>query len=113
MTGVPYYDQKDVAIKLKDVSYSLKTRNILHRAINLVIKPILKNKIEKKFELGMKDNFYLIEQMGQAEILNSQWAENVYTTGKITNVEGGDIYITKTGVQAALRIDGILNVLYK
>ena len=113
LTGVPYYDQKDVAIKLKDVSYSLKTRNILHRAINLVIKPILKNKIEKKFELGMKDNFYLIEQMGQAEILNSQWAENVYTTGKITNVEGGDIYITKTGVQAALRIDGILNVLYK
>ncbi len=113
LTGVPYYDKKDVAIKLNDVSYSLKTRNILHRAINLVIKPILKNKIEKKFELEMKDNFYLIEQMGQAEILNSQWAENVYTTGKITNVEGGDIYITKTGVQAALRIDGILNVLYK
>lgn len=113
LTGIPYYDKDDVAIKLKDVSYSFKTRNVLHRAINMVIKPILKNKIEKKFELEMKDNFYLIEQMGQSEILNSKWADNVYTTGSITNVEGGDIYITKTGIQAALKIDGTLNVLYK
>lgn len=113
LTGVPYYDKEAIAIRLKDVTYNLKTKNILHKAINLVIKPILKNKIEKKFELEMKDNFYLIEQMGQSEILNSQWADNIYTTGKITNVEGGDIYITKTGIQAALKIDGILNVHYK
>lgn len=113
LTGKPYYDKENVSIRLKEVAYSFKTKNILHKALNMVVKPILKNKLEKKFELPMQENFYLIEQMGQSNILNSQWDDNVFTSGEIKKVEGGDIYITKSGIQAAISVEGTLNVIYK
>lgn len=113
LTGIPYYDKDKVSIRLRDVAYSFKTKNLLHKTINIVVKPILKNMLEKKFEMPMQDNFYLIEQMGTSELLNNKWAENVFTSGNITKVDGGDIYITKTGIQAALSIEGQLIVNFK
>ncbi len=113
LTGVPYLDKEEGTIRLKNIAYKFKTKNLLHSAINFVIKPILKNKIEKLFEIPMKENFYLIEQMANSSLMNTELAENVYTKGEVTKVEGGEIFISEAGVQAQLNIKGAFHVLYK
>ncbi len=110
LTGTPYFDKGDKSIKMKDVDYKMKTKNLLAKAINLIFRPILKNKIENGFSIPMKNNFYLIQQMGQSKVLNNKWADNVYTTGKINDVEGGNIYVTPSGIQAELQLEGQINV---
>lgn len=113
LIGKPYFDQQNNSLRLREVSYKLKTKNILHKAINLIIKPILKNKIEKKLEVPLQENFYLIQQMANSKVMNSQWTTNVFTKGQITSIKGRKIYISPAGVQVDLSIVGELNVMYK
>lgn len=112
-TSTPYYDSESKSIKLKDIKYKLKTKNLFHKAVNAIVRPILKNKLEKKFEFSLQESFYLIEQMSNSKLLNSMWTENIYTQGKIKNIEGGRLFITPIGIQAELSIEGEIEVVYK
>lgn len=113
LTGTPYFDDSKKIIRIKDVTYKLKTKNILTKSINLILKPILKKKIEKEVEVDLRDQLQLAQQMSESSLLNSTWATDVTTTGKITDINGTDLFITSAGIQANAIVTGTVNLTVK
>ncbi len=111
--AIPYYLPENESIKLKDVQYKLKTKNLLHKAINFIVKPLLKYELEKKFEVSLKDKFDSFKQTVQTNILNNKWANNIYTGGNLKNITVGEISICKSGLQVDISALGDVKGIVK
>jgi hypothetical protein len=54
--GHPYFDSLRNAIRLRDLDYSLKTRNILHKVASWLFEKKILNSLNDNFEIPLADN---------------------------------------------------------
>ncbi len=113
LTGQPEYDERQNAIVIKNLKYTLKTRNVLFKTAGWLLKSTFKNKIEETL------NFYLDYNLESAKTqLKQQLSSYNITNGVLLNGELNDLAIkdavlTPAGMQVDVLLTGNLNVLIK
>ncbi len=106
LSGVPYYDNEIYSIKVRDVDYKLKTKNVLAKVVNLFYKNKLKSMIEEKVEIPLKDKLDMVKEMSRSELFNKAIVDNVYLNGYLDKINVDGIHITPKGLKVGIHLSG-------
>lgn len=107
---VPYYDPKTFSIRVRDVDYKIKTKNILAKIVNLFYKKGMKRKLEEGLVFSLKDEYHLVKEMSRSELFNMEIVPNVKLNGFINDLNVDNIFITKLGLKVSMDLYGKLKI---
>jgi len=111
MQGVPYYDAIDMSIKVKDLQYNIKTKNVLIKSAGWLLKAGFENQLKKYLVFPVKDKLEQTRQMVQSSINNnSHINDNISFKGTITTLEPQGIYLTPTSLKAMVNAKGKITI---
>ena len=106
----PYYDQQTFSIRVKDVDYKIKTKNILAKIVNLFYKKGMKRRLEEELVFSLKDEYHLVKEMSRSELFNMEIVPNVKLDGFINDLNADNIFITKMGLKISMNLYGKLKI---
>lgn len=110
LESLPYFDKESVSIKIQDVDYTLDTRNVLAKIVNLFYKKQLKKKLESEFELPLRAEFEMIKEFGRNSIFDTEVFPDVKINGRLDDIGVDRIQITPAGLKISLDINGKLRL---
>jgi hypothetical protein len=112
MQGVPYYDPQDMSIKVKDLDYNVKTKNVLIKSAGWLLKAGLQNEIKKHLVFSLKDKLEDTKQALQKSISNNtRINENAYFKGTINSIDPQAIYLTPFSMVATVNAKGSITIV--
>ncbi|MCQ2219091.1 MAG: DUF4403 family protein [Paludibacteraceae bacterium] len=107
---VPYYDQQTYSIRVKDVDYKIKTKNILAKIVNLFYKKGMKRRLEEGLTFSLRDEYHLVKDMSRSELFNMEIVPNVKLNGFVNDLNVENIFITKMGLKISMDLMGKLKI---
>lgn len=111
LQAVPYYDAATGAIKVRDVDYSLETRDKLLSSASWLAKNKFRNLIEQQINFPLKGQLDdTRKQLQQALNEQGRVHESVMLKGKVTELVPDNIYLTPTAIKAVVNAKGNLTV---
>jgi len=112
MQGVPYYDPQDMTIKVKNLDYSVKTKNVLIKSAGWLLKAGLENEIKKHLVYSLKDKLEDTKQALQKSISNNvRINDNAYFKGTVNAIEPQAIYLTPFSMVATVNAKGSITIV--
>ena len=112
MQGVPYYDPQDMTIKVKNLDYNVKTKNVLIKSAGWLLKAGLENEIKKHLVFSLKDKLEETKQTLQKSISNNvRINENAYFKGTVNSIEPQAIYLTPFSMVATVNAKGSITIV--
>ena len=106
LSGVPYYDRTSSSIRISEVDYKLKTKNVLAKVVNLFYKKDLKKMIEENVVISIKDKLEWVKEMSRSELFNRELFDNVYLNGYLNDLDVDAIHLTKDGLKVSVNLGG-------
>lgn len=105
--GRPYYDAPSGEIRMKDVSYSLDTRNALARAGAWILKAGFDQQLKNQLRFPVKQQLKETEDMVKAR-LKQRTGLNKYVslTGDLYSITPIGVYVTPAGIMAVVEARG-------
>lgn len=110
LSGVPYFEQENSLIRIKDVDYKLQTKNLLVKIVNLFYKNGLKKIIEERVVVSLKDQLEWIKEMSRTELFNRELTPNVFINGLLNELTVDNIYLTPNGLKVSVKLGGKVSV---
>jgi len=112
MQGVPYYDPEDMTIKVKNLDYSVKTKNVLIKSAGWLLKAGLENEVRKHLVFPLKDKLEDTRQALQKSINNNvRINDNAYFKGNVNSIEPLAIYLTPFSIMATVNAKGTVTIV--
>ncbi len=106
LSGIPYYDKTTSSIRISEVDYKLKTKNVLAKVVNLFYKKGLKKMIEENVVISIKDKLEWVKEMSRSELFNRELFDNVYLSGFLNDLDVDAIHLTKEGLKVSVNLGG-------
>lgn len=106
----PYYDRQTTSIRVRDVDYKIKTKNILAKIVNLFYKKGMKRRLEEGLVFSLKEEYHLVKDMSRSELFNMEIVPNVKLNGFISDLNVDKIFITKMGLKVSMDLYGKLKI---
>ena len=113
LTGKLYFDETKTSIKIKEITYKMKTRNLLTRTVNFLFKPAIKRKIENEVTIDIKEYLDSASDIANRSVLNNNFGNGIETKGNINEIFGKDVYVTPRGVQVNIELKGNVKIAVK
>lgn len=110
LEGVPYFDSEKVEIRIRDVDYTVKSKNVLVKIVNLFYKKGMKRMIEEKMVISLKDEFFLLKDIGNSALFDSEMIPGVKMNGRIDRIDVHGIFTGKHSLNVDLEVVGALHV---
>jgi LEA14-like dessication related protein len=112
MQGVPYYDPADMTIKVKDLAYSVKSKNVLVKSAEWLLKAGFENQMKKYMVFPVKDRIDQARKMVESSI-NNGYKINDYATlkGNLNSIEPQGIYLTPQSLKALVNAKGKISII--
>ena len=112
MQGVPYYDPLDMSIKVRNLDYSVKTKNVLIKSAGWLLKAGLENEIKKHLVYSLKDKLEDTKQALQKSISsNVRINDNAYFKGTVNSIDPQAIYLTPFSMVATVNAKGSITIV--
>ncbi|MEJ8757747.1 DUF4403 family protein [Pontibacter sp. H259] len=109
LRGTPYYDAPTASIKVRDVDYTLETKDRLLNTASWLAKNKFKDMIQQQVSIPVKDQLSDAHKtLQQALDKQGRVHESVLLKGKIQAIEPDNIYLTPTAIRAVINAKGNL-----
>ncbi|MBR0569842.1 DUF4403 family protein [Microvirga sp. STS03] len=109
LRGTPYYDAATSSIKVRDVDYTLETKDKLLNTASWLAKNKFKDMIQQQVNIPVKDQLTdAHKSLQQALDKQGRVHESVMLKGKIQTIEPDNIYLTPTAIRAVITAKGNL-----
>ncbi|MDQ3073955.1 MAG: DUF4403 family protein, partial [Bacteroidota bacterium] len=107
LSGIPYYDSVTSSVRMRDMQYDVKSKNVLVKAASWMLDVGFDRKVQEfsYFPLGeyLSDAKKMLQD-GLNE--NGRISENVFMRGTVTHVQPEGLYLTPTGVKVVVLAKG-------
>jgi len=110
LTGTPELDQNSNKIKIKDLDFTLETRNVLMKGGAWLLRTTVKNRIQDNMNFLLKYNLEELKNMLQAELNNYRIGSGLRIAGDVHRLEIGQLRLSSTGFNIGLDIAGDMKV---
>lgn len=113
LSGKPVYNTAKNTIDIKDLEYTLDTKNKLFRSAGWLFKSAIKNKIEENFDFLLDYNLKDMQQQFQEQLQSYEVAQGITLSGDLREINIEDAFLTPEGMVVDLALGGRLNVEVK
>ena len=110
LQGRPVYDLNDNAIELRDLDYTLDTRNFLFKSAGWLLKGTIKNRIQDNMNFLLESNIKESKKLMEQQLNNYQLAPGVRMTGRVDELTIRDVYVLREGLSADVLLSGAIKI---
>lgn len=111
LMGRPVYDDRDNAVVIKDLKYTLKTKNVLFKTAGWLLKGTFKNKIEETLNFYLDYNLEAAKKQLKEQLSSYNVTNGVLLNGDLNELTITDAVLTPRGMKVDVLLTGKLNVL--
>lgn len=110
MTGRPSYNANRNSIDIKDLNYTLETRNFLLKSAGWLLKSKFKNMIENNMDFLLEENLKDMEGQIKEQLANYELTENFILDGKLENLNIANAYLAPDGMRVDVALRGKVKI---
>jgi hypothetical protein len=110
LSGEPFYDNLTNKVDIKNLDYTLGTKNFLLKTAAWLLKSNMRNQMLENVNFLIEYNLETIRKQAQAQLTNYQIASGIFVKGNLDNLGISDVYLTPRGIRVKLDIKGKIDV---
>lgn len=110
LTGRPYYDAKKNVVDIKDLDFTLETRNFLHKSAGWLLKGTLRKQIESNMNFLLDYNLEELKKQLQAQLKNYPITNGIYLNGELDELVIQDAFLAAEAIRVDIALRGRINV---
>jgi hypothetical protein len=111
LSGSPELDQGSNKIKIKDLDFTLETRNVLMKGGAWLLRSTIKNRLQDNMNFLLQYNLGEMKNMLQSELNNYRLGAGLRMAGNVDRLEIGKLQLGSNGFNVGLDVYGNLKVL--
>ena len=113
LTGKPFYNRRKNAIDIKDLKFTLETRNFLLKSAGWLLKSTIKKKIQENMDFLLDYNLTEMKEQFQEQLKEYKVTEGVILNGNLEELDIENAYLAPESMKVELILKGKINVLVK
>lgn len=113
MTGQPEFNERKNSIDIKNLKYTVDTRNFLLRSAGWLLRSKFKNMIQSNLDFLLETNLKEIEGQVKKQLDNYELAENIILNGDLSEINLANAYLAPEGMRVDVALKGKVNVRMK
>lgn len=106
LEGVPYYDSTDMSIKIRDLEYSLETRDVLLKTAKWLSDKKIKTLMAENLVFPVGDQIEEAKKMIEKELKSVEVNEYATVKGSLNDLRPEGIYLTPDAIRVIILADG-------
>jgi hypothetical protein len=110
LAGKPYFDKDSSSVRIKDLDFDIRTKNVLYKSASWIFHQGLVQTIERKLEFPIGKQLEQIRTEIQTYLKQNRKIDVFTIDGTISNLILDNIIITKNSMKAFFILEGNLNV---
>lgn len=111
LEGRPVYDLKKNVIELRDLDFTLGTKNFLFKSAGWLLKGPIRNQVQKNMNFLLDANLRESREMLQQQLNGYVLAPGVQMQGQVDELNIRDVYVLEEGLQADVLVTGKLKIV--
>ena len=110
MTGKPVFNRRKNSIDIKDLSYTLDTKNFLVKSAAWLLKSTIKKQIQDNLDFLLDYNMSEMETQIQQQLADYKINDGVIINGRLNKMNIENAYLTPTGMRVFIALNGHLGI---
>jgi hypothetical protein len=110
LTGRPVYNPKKNVVDIKDLDFTLETRNFLHKSAAWLLKGTLRKRIEENMNFLLQYNLDELKNQLQEQLNNYPITRGIVLDGKLEDLNIQDAFLSTEAIRVDVALVGRLNV---
>ncbi len=110
LIGEPYYNKLRNQIDIKDLDYTLGTKNFLLRTAGWLIKSNMRKKIRENLNLFIDYNIESVKKQAKTQFERYEIAPGIILNSELNDLNITDVFLTPEGINVQLGIEGKVNI---
>lgn len=110
MSGKPIFDPKKNTIDIKDLNFTLETRNFLYKSAAWLLKGTLKNQIEKNIDFLLDYNLTELKNQLQSQLKAYKITNSIFLNGQLNELSLQDAFLAPESIRVQVALKGRLQV---
>jgi hypothetical protein len=106
LEGIPYYDSTDMAIKIRDLEYTLDTKDVLLKAAKWLSDKKIKDLMADNLVFPIGDQIEEAKKMIEKELKSVAVNEYATVSGSLNSLRPEGIYLTEKAIHVVILADG-------
>ncbi len=109
LSGIPAYDQSTNSLYLRNLEYTLETKNVLAKAAEWMLHTGLQESLAKRATWQMGERIDAAKDL-LSNVLNRNLNRQIRLSGKIEDIRPVSVGITDSAIKAVLEADGAVEM---
>lgn len=110
LTGKPIYNPNKNSIDVKDLNFTLETRNFLVKSAAWLLKGTLRNQIEKNMDFLLDYNLKELKNQLQTQLKDYKISNSIFLNGQLNELTIQDAFLAPESIRVEVALKGRLNV---
>jgi len=110
LSGKPYFDRETSSLKVKDLDFDIRTKNVLIRSASWIFHQNLLQNLERQLSFPIGDQLQSAQTQLQSYLDGNKKIQFLGISGTIDKPEIGDILITRESVKAMIIFRGKIKI---
>lgn len=108
--GKPEYNDRRNSIDIKDIKFTLETRNFLLRSAAWLLRSTMKKRIQENMDFLLDYNLKEIEGQLQEQLQNYPLTEQIFLNGNLDELNIQNAYLAPEAIRVEVALKGQVNV---
>lgn len=110
LTGEPFYNNLRNKVDIKDLKFTLNTKNVLLKTAGWLLKSNLRKQIRENVNFLIDYNLDEIRKEARKQLERYELAPGIVLKGNLDDLSITDVYLTPRGIRVKLGLEGQVNV---
>ena len=110
LKGAPYFDDSLKTIKVKDLDFDLKTKNVLLKSASWLLHHNLIKMIQPKLVYTVAKEYDTAKNALSEKLSNYQITDGIFLKGKLNDIRVDTMYINREAANIIISVDGKVNI---
>lgn len=110
MEGKPTFNRKKNSIDIKDLNFTLDTKNFLIKSAGWLLKSTIKKQIQDNLDFILDYNLSEMEKQIQSQLANYSFQDGISLKGNLEGLNIENAYLTPQGMRVVIALNGKLGM---
>ncbi len=110
LSGRPFYDAKKNTVDIKELDFTLETRNFLYKSAAWLLKGTLRKRIEENMNFLVDYNLTEMKKQLQTQLTNYKITQSITLDGDLDELYIRDAFLAPESIRVEVALKGKVNV---
>jgi hypothetical protein len=110
LTGMPYFNAKDTTLRVKNLKFDLKSRNLWMKSANWLFNGKIERSLTEAIAIPFNSDIREIERLLSSYLNHQKLGYGFELSGKLSNITVSDLFLAPESVKANLVFSGKLSL---